>query len=208
MTSSPKYPQGNAEAECAVQTVKGLLKKSESYLALLAYKSTPLHNGYSPAQLLMGRRLRTTVPILPALLEPALPDGDTVLLKEKERKREDAQRYNLRHRAQNLNRLTPGKDMWVTDQRAAGAVIGSHTTPRSYLVEGLHGIIRRNPRHLIAMQPSPEPGSSGAAVQIPGGVPERPAAAPLQQNGPEPPSTPTLRTRSGRAVVRPTRFSL
>lgn len=33
----------------------------------------------------MGRRLRPTVPILPALLEPALPDGDMVLLKEKER---------------------------------------------------------------------------------------------------------------------------
>lgn len=37
------------------------------------------------------------------------------------------------------------------------------------------------------MQPSPEPGSSGAAEQIPGGVPEwptaeQPAAAPLFQN--------------------------
>ncbi|KAL6455474.1 hypothetical protein MHYP_G00361030 [Metynnis hypsauchen] len=39
----------------------------------------------------------------------------------------------------NLNRLTPGQDVWVTDQRAAGAVIGGHSTPRSYLVEGPHG---------------------------------------------------------------------
>ncbi len=214
VTSSPKYPQGNAEAERAVHTVKGLLKKSEDpYLALLAYRATPLQNGYSPAQLLMGRRLRTTVPILPALLDPALPDGDAVLLKEKERKMKDAQRYNLRHRAQNLNRLTPGQGVWVTDQRAAGAVIGSHTTPRSYLVEGPHGIIRRNRRHLIAMQPSPEQSSSGAAEQTLGGVPERPsteqpAAAPPQQNVPEPPSTPTLRTRSGRAVLRPARLDL
>ena len=86
VTSSPKYPQGNAEAEHAVQTVKGLLKKSDApYLALLSYRSTPLQNGYSPVQILMGRRLRPTVPILPALLEPAFPDGDMVLLKEKER---------------------------------------------------------------------------------------------------------------------------
>ncbi|KAI4900637.1 hypothetical protein NFI96_030637 [Prochilodus magdalenae] len=128
VTRSPKYPQGNAEAERAVQKVKGLLKKSDDpYLALLAYRATPPQNRYSPAQLLMGRRLRTTVPILPALLDPALPDRDAVMLKERERRMKDAQHRNLRHRAQNLNRLAPGQDVWVTDQKAAGAVIGSHT---------------------------------------------------------------------------------
>ncbi|KAJ8348836.1 hypothetical protein SKAU_G00274250 [Synaphobranchus kaupii] len=115
VTSSPKYPQSNGEAERAVKTVKGLLKKAaDPYLALLAYRATPLQNGYSPAQL--ERRLRTTVPTLPALLTPALPDGEVVVLKEKEKKMRDAQRYNLRHRAQSLNRLTPGKEVWVTDQ--------------------------------------------------------------------------------------------
>lgn len=103
VTSSPKYPQGNAEAERAVQTVKGFLKKSKDpYLALLEYRATPLQNGYSPAQLLMGRRLRTSVAILPALLDPAFPDGD-VLLKEREKRTKDAQCYNLRHHTKNLN---------------------------------------------------------------------------------------------------------
>ena len=55
----------------AVQTVKNLLKKShEPYLALLAYRTSPLKSGYSPIELLMGTLLRTTVSILPATLEP------------------------------------------------------------------------------------------------------------------------------------------
>lgn len=73
--------------------------------------------------LLMGRRLCATVPILPALLSPALPDGDAVMLKAGERKTKDVQRYNLRHCAKHLNRLTPGQDVWVTDQGAARTVV-------------------------------------------------------------------------------------
>ena len=61
--SSPKYPQSNGEIERAVQTIKRLLKKNkEKEKALLAYRSTPLSCGYSPAELLMGRKIRTTVP--------------------------------------------------------------------------------------------------------------------------------------------------
>ena len=49
-TSSPKFPRSNGEAECTVQTAKSTLKK-EKYQAeaLLAYRSTPLAYGYSPA---------------------------------------------------------------------------------------------------------------------------------------------------------------
>ena len=65
-TSSPRYPQSNGEAERAVRTIKALLKKADDpLLALLAYRSTPLKNGYSPAELLMCRRLCTTVPVVP-----------------------------------------------------------------------------------------------------------------------------------------------
>ncbi len=69
--SSPYYPQSNGEAERSVQTIKNILKKEkDKYQALLAYRSTPLQNGFSPAELLMGRKLRKAVPVFHAQLQP------------------------------------------------------------------------------------------------------------------------------------------
>ncbi|KAJ8377185.1 hypothetical protein SKAU_G00077650 [Synaphobranchus kaupii] len=205
ITSSPRYPQSNGEAERAVKTVKALLKKAaDPYLALLAYRATPLQNGYSPAQLLMGRRLRTTVPTLPELLTPVLPDSEAVVRREREKRMSDAQRYNLRHRARSLDKLVPGNEVWITDQRATGLVVDSHPTPRSYMVEGPHGTVRRNRRHLIPMRSSPEQHDN--APQSLGCVPGQSSTEPPQHTAPEPPPTP--RTRSGRAVVRPSKLDL
>ena len=62
--SSPYYPRSNGLAENAVKVVKRLLGKAadrgeDKYLALLAYRSSPLESGKSPAELLFGRTLRT-----------------------------------------------------------------------------------------------------------------------------------------------------
>jgi len=62
-TFSPKYSQANVGAERAVQTIESLLKKAQDpYKALLNYKNTPLEGiGLSPAQLLMDRRMKTSL---------------------------------------------------------------------------------------------------------------------------------------------------
>ncbi|KAG1696931.1 hypothetical protein GQR58_006123 [Nymphon striatum] len=66
-TSSPHYPKSNGLAERTVQTVKRILTKSKAdnkdpLLGILEYRTTPLRVGYSPSQILMGRRLRTCLP--------------------------------------------------------------------------------------------------------------------------------------------------
>lgn len=83
LTSSPYHPQGNGAAERGVRTVKTLLSKSEDlYSALLAYRKSPLENRYNPAELLIGKKFRTTVPIISKQLLPHLPVISTVREKE------------------------------------------------------------------------------------------------------------------------------
>ena len=160
VTSSPKFPQSNGESERAVQTVKNLLKKAEDpYLALLAYRTTPLKNGFSPAELLMGRRLRTTVPTLPSLLKPSLLPSAAVSAKEREMRLEEQRRFDRRHRAHVLSKLAPGQEVWVTDSKVTGTVVGTHATPRSYMVDVPHGTVRRNRHHLIPMGGSENSGT-------------------------------------------------
>ena len=67
--------------------MKALLKKGdEQYLALLAYRSTPLSNGYLPAELLMNRKLRTNVPSSREARKPHVPDRKLVVEREEERR--------------------------------------------------------------------------------------------------------------------------
>ena len=74
VTSSPFYPQSNGQAERTVQTVKGIIHKStDPFMALLSYRSTPMPwCGLSPAELCMGRRIRSSVPQIKNLLAPTL----------------------------------------------------------------------------------------------------------------------------------------
>ncbi|XP_067932861.1 igE-binding protein-like [Watersipora subatra] len=54
-TSSPRNLQANGHAERVVPTFKKLVAKNvEIEYAIMCYNDSPLQNGYTPAQLLMG----------------------------------------------------------------------------------------------------------------------------------------------------------
>ena len=61
-------------AESLVKTVKNMMKKAEDrgdfQKSLMIYRSAPLQNGLSPAQMLMGRRIRSNLPVNEDLLTP------------------------------------------------------------------------------------------------------------------------------------------
>ena len=149
-TSSPHYPQANGEVERAVQTVKTLLKKgADPYQALLNYRNTPLERiNLSPAQLLMGRRLKTTLPTTAALLRPqSAREIKHMLEKMKEKEK---QQYN-RHCGRELPSLHTGDviRMQHGKQWKAATVLYKHSSPRSYVVQAPDGTkYRRNRRHL------------------------------------------------------------
>ena len=151
---SPKYQRDNGEAERAIQTVKRLWKKSvDKYLALLDYRTTPLGGiNLSPAQLLMGRRPRNTLPCNRTLLMPARYDHHLV------RSRLDAQKEKQKHyhdkpSMSGLPPLQPGDNVRMLPNPEArhwipAVVAARHNSPRSYLVRTPNNVYRRNRLHL------------------------------------------------------------
>ncbi|KAG1649800.1 putative phosphoenolpyruvate synthase [Nymphon striatum] len=135
-TSSPKYPQSNGEAERAVQTVKNIFKKeSDPYLALLAYRSSPLANGKSPAELLFNRKLRTSIPCITKVLDKIIDTSD-ISAKENARRNEVKSHYDNRFRVHEQPDLTPGESVWVKDLKRSGVVSSPWKgSPRSFNVK-------------------------------------------------------------------------
>ncbi|XP_048771969.1 uncharacterized protein K02A2.6-like [Ostrea edulis] len=153
--SSPHYPQANGEAESAVKVAKRILKQPDVFLALMAYRSTPVHaTGTSPSELIMGRKIRTTVPICSDQLEPGWPVLGKVREKDRQSKHRMRVNFNRMHGARTLKPLYVGDRVRVkTDKEKswdeAGIVTSADYANRSYFVKTLSGDLRRNRKHLL-----------------------------------------------------------
>ncbi|GAB1609879.1 uncharacterized protein LOC115227445, partial [Argonauta hians] len=221
ITSSPHFPQGNGEAERAVQTIKNLLKKaSDPYIALLNYRSTPLQHGQSPAELLMNRKLRSRI--------PALTQNNRKLTGDEEFKKADSQlkikqkeNFDKRHRARERAPIMEGQAVWLKTPKTSPAIVVGKQSTRSVVVETESGNVRRNRSHLrnrgiktnfphiatpreMSTSPRdiPEYSQNGSTERL-----AEPIVQPDIQSNSESP-TPAKYTRRGRLVRPPKRLSL
>lgn len=95
-TSSPYHQQSNGQAERTIQTIKNIMKKAENkddiYLALLAYRNTPIKNSFTPSQILMSRMLRDNIPR--TNLNPEKINTEKFVEKIKEDQNKNKTQYN------------------------------------------------------------------------------------------------------------------
>ena len=131
-----------------MQTVKSLLEKSKDpFMALLSYRSTPLPwCGRSPAELLMGRNIRSTLPLTTESLVPHWPYLEDFRRANTSFKRKQKRDYDYRHRTKELPDIPDDTKVWVTTDghNTTGRTVTSGNTPRSYIIKTPNGEVRRN----------------------------------------------------------------
>ena len=206
-TSSPEFPQSNRFVERAIQTIKQTLRKcreddSDPYLTILALRTTKNSSGTSASELLMKRKLRVLVPLLNV-------NGNT---KTKLKKPTFSQSREL----QPFNTSDTVRYRQNNNWTRTGIIFNKSDMPRSYtLLNDKNNVIRRNRRHVIKMDPKflkienenmdndieTEPKTKhDTSISEPGEVDEP------RENATELRETSSYTTRSGRRVIRPSRY--
>ena len=204
-TTSPIYPQSNGLAERNVQTMKQLLRKAmhqgtDPYLALLDFRASPITGlKVSPAELLMGRKLKTKLPSVETLLQPMQNDGIVSQLG----KRQQQQKKYYDRGAREAPEVHPGDIIRVQrgHQWEAAVVTGSHSSPRSFTVQQGGRTLRRNRRHL-RLSKEPLPASAFEPDEM-----EDSTTSPVADEPPAPAKEEAYVKSSGRTVRRPARYN-
>ncbi|UYV61625.1 K02A2.6-like [Cordylochernes scorpioides] len=153
-TSSPGYPKSNGLVERMVQTVKKQLKKcrqdnTDPYMCLIALRTTPSNNLPSPAQMLMGRNLRTLIPMKTTKLKPAFISTENILQQKRENQYKMKEYYD--RNAKILPKMSSGEQVNAKTSNAwrPATIIGEANQPRSYIIQNNEGrMLKRNRVHL------------------------------------------------------------
>lgn len=152
-TTSPNYPQANGLAEKGVGIAKRIINiSSESgvdmNLSLLNYRNSVVAGlNYSPAQLLMGRILRSKLPIPNDRLESKVISFNNVANKIK--KNRDYQKMYYDQKCKAETKFKENDPVYIQDAKTnhwePGVIIGAAGAPRSYMVQTNRGqTFRRN----------------------------------------------------------------
>ena len=201
---TPFHPRSNGEAERMVRTfkrtMKSMIKDGDSVLEklprlLLSYRSTPhAVTSRTPAELFMGRQLRTRLD----LMHPST-------LRRVEH-HQDQQKFHY-HRKARETEFEPGADVWTRNYRVGedrwqrGAVT-HRTGPASYRVNTANGEIRR---HADQMRPAASGSNDLRPLEDQPEEPGPPQQPTLHPN--EPTEAQLELRRSTRTRHPPSRFS-
>ncbi|KAJ3610400.1 hypothetical protein NHX12_022492 [Muraenolepis orangiensis] len=179
---------------------------------MLSLRNTPVTGlNMSPAQMLMGRVLRSTLPCSSAVLKQSTPEH----IHDKIQDLQSRQKQHYDQHAKPLPTLTQGATVHMQTRRGWEPAIRQRVEPRSYTVQTPEGrMFRRNRQHLRKIHPSlfkdthldEHLDSEMAPAQTP-----EPVDPPAQGPPHIPPpvsmdSRPTSYTKSARVVRRPARL--
>ncbi|GBO01307.1 Uncharacterized protein K02A2.6 [Araneus ventricosus] len=139
---SAKYPKSNGQIERTLQTVKQIFRKTlteseDPYLALLLYRATPVLGFiYSPAELLMNRKLSTVLRSLS--IHKGVQNESYYNYQKKLRDR----RVMIKSNRRTLTELQPGSSVFVQNrvrQWEPAEVLRQNEILRSYLIRTHNG---------------------------------------------------------------------
>ena len=188
-TSSPHYPQSNGLAESMVKVSKNLIEKAVRQdlpwnQLLLDYRCTPISSEIpSPAEILFGRKLQSSISILPSQVMNDRISKQRELIAKKEGKF-----YTNTKDFQDRIKALPfeaGQNVWLQNsdsRKCEEAVIREKCRePSSYMVEipATGQCFRRNSNFIKPRQSEQKPVST--ELQPITGLPEIPQKSPVLQ---------------------------
>ena len=178
----------------------------------MVYRATPSTViGFSPCQLLQGRRMATTLPMMTSQLMPNRPNHDMVRQRDESAKEKQAFYFDRCHGVKEMSKLqpgdtvrlkAPGEKQWGKPSVVVKPYEGNEA--RSYVVDTGNGEYRRNRRHIQIIPkceiPPPDPimvPNSGQTLIEP--------TEPSVNQPPEPAVVPVVNDNQNRTVQRPIR---